>query len=174
MSEFIAYELEKNRRPSMPIKHSETIGMTILNPEGITSATLHTSHCGNCKHQRGDAICAGAHEPVNYECKDWEPEAKDKTEKQQVFGGTSMKELEEKQKGLEKVLHIESSMPDIQNERTKALDRGAKQGMTLEALETVFAIACQQVPSMETRWMKLKAEINIMFAQKWVAEDMPE
>ena len=56
----------------------------------------------------------------------------------------------------------------------KALDRGAKQGMTLEALETVFAIACQQVPSMENRWMNLKAEINIMFAQKWAAEDLPE
>ena len=56
----------------------------------------------------------------------------------------------------------------------KALDRGAKQGMTLEALETVFAIACQQVPSMEKRWMELKAEINVMFAQKWAAEDMPE
>ena len=56
----------------------------------------------------------------------------------------------------------------------KALDRGAKQGMTLEALETVFAVACQQVPSMENRWMELKAEINLMFAQKWAAEDMPK
>lgn len=55
----------------------------------------------------------------------------------------------------------------------KALDRGAKQGMTLEALETVFAIACQQVPSMEQRWMELKGEINVMFAKKWAAEDMP-
>ena len=56
----------------------------------------------------------------------------------------------------------------------KALDRGAKQGMTLEALDTVFAIACQQVPSMEKRWMELKGEINVMFAQKWAAEDMPK
>lgn len=56
----------------------------------------------------------------------------------------------------------------------KALDRGAKQGMTLEALDTVFAIACQQVPSMEQRWMELKGQINVMFAQKWVAEDMPK
>ena len=56
----------------------------------------------------------------------------------------------------------------------KTLDRGAKQGMTLEALDTVFAIACQQVPSMEKRWMELRAEINVMFAQKWAAEDMPE
>lgn len=55
----------------------------------------------------------------------------------------------------------------------KALDRGAKQGMTLEALDTVFAIACQQVPSLEKRWMELKGEINVMFAQKWAAEDMP-
>ena len=56
----------------------------------------------------------------------------------------------------------------------KTLDRGAQQGMTLEALDTVFAIACQQVPSMEKRWMELKGEINVMFAQKWAAEDMPE
>ena len=45
--------------------------------------------------------------------------------------------------------------------------------MTLEALDTVFAIACQQVPSLEKRWMELKGEINVMFAQKWAAEDMP-
>ena len=56
----------------------------------------------------------------------------------------------------------------------KALDRGAKQGMTQEALDTVFAIACQQVPSMEERWMELKAEITVMFAQKWAAEEMPK
>lgn len=56
----------------------------------------------------------------------------------------------------------------------KTLDRGAKQGMTLEALDTVFAIACQQVPSMEKRWMELKGEINVMFAKKWAAEDMPK
>ena len=64
----------------------------------------------------------------------------------------------------------ESTGWDHQQE-AKTLDRGAKQGMTLEALETVFAIACQQVPSMEQRWMELKAEINVMFAQKWSAED---
>lgn len=109
-------------------------------------------------------------ESLTRTCESWEL----RREKQPVFGGTSLKELEEKQKELEKVLHIESDMPDIQNERAKALDRGAKQGMTLEALETVFAIACQQVPSMENRWMELKAEINIMFAQKWAAEDMPK
>ena len=81
-----------------------------------------------------------------------------------VFGGTSLKELEEKQK---------SSGWDHRLE-AKALDRGAKQGMTLEALDTVFAIACQQVPSMEKRWMELKAEINVIFAQKWAAGDMPK
>lgn len=98
------------------------------------------------------------------ECKNWEPEAKDKTKNQQVFGGTSLKELEEKQKSTGWDHRLEA----------KTLDRGAKQGMTLEALETVFAIACQQVPSMEKRWMELKTEINIMFAQKWTSEDMPE
>lgn len=81
-----------------------------------------------------------------------------------TFGGTSLKELEEKQKADE----LEYA------KRRKALDYGAKQGMTLEALDTVFAIACQQMPSMEQRWMELRAEINVMFAQKWAAEDMPE
>ena len=85
-------------------------------------------------------------------------------ENQQVFGGTSLKELEENQKA-----------DDLEYaKRRKALDYGAKQGMTLEALDTVFAIACQQVPSMEQRWMELKAEINVMFGRKWAAEDMPE
>ena len=54
----------------------------------------------------------------------------------------------------------------------KALDRGAKQGMTLEALDTVFAIACQQVPSMEKRWMELKADLHGMLCRKWAAEEV--
>lgn len=83
-------------------------------------------------------------------------------EDQPVFGGTSLKELEAKAKVWG------------HQQEAKALDRGAKQGMTLEALDTVFAIACQQVPSMEKRWMELRAEINFMFAQKWAAEEMPK
>lgn len=83
-------------------------------------------------------------------------------ESQPVFGGTSLNELEAKAKVWG------------HQQEAKALDRGAKQGMTQEALDTVFAIACQQLPSMEKRWMELKAEINLMFAQKWTAEDMPE
>lgn len=83
-------------------------------------------------------------------------------ENQPVFGGTSLNELEAKAKVWG------------HQQEAKTLDRGAKQGMTIEALDTVFAIACQQVPSMEKRWMELKAEINVMFAQKWIAEDMPE
>lgn len=85
-------------------------------------------------------------------------------ENQPVFGGTSLKELGEKQK-----------VDDLEYaKRRKALDYGAKQGITMEALDTVFAIACQQVPSMEKRWMELRAEINIMFAQKWAGEEMSE
>lgn len=140
---------------SLKMKAKETIGCHIVNGDGITWATLRTRRCGNCLHQAGDEMCPDPGEPSREGCKNWEPR-------------------KEKQRELEKVLHIESDTPEIQNERAKALDRGAKQGMTLEALDTVFAVACQQVPSMEQRWMELKAEINLMFAQKWAAEDMPE
>jgi len=89
-------------------------------------------------------------------CESWEQ----REDKQTVFGDTSLNELEAKAKVWG------------HQQEAKTLNRGAKQGMTLEALDTVFAIACQQVPSMEQRWMELKAEINVMFAQKWSAEDM--
>ena len=85
-------------------------------------------------------------------------------------------ELEEKQKAdsaSHKFGEIDLQQLEYAKHR-KALDEGAKQGMTLEALDTVFAIACQQVPSMEKRWMELKGKINFMFAQKWVAEESPK
>ena len=130
---------------SLKMKAREAIGAYVIG-HGITSATLHTRHCGNCLHQDGDEMCTDPGEPSNEGCKNWEPK----------------KEEEEKSTGWDHRLEA------------KALDRGAKQGMTLEALDTVFAIACQQVPSMEQRWMELKGQINLMFAQKWAAEDMPE
>ena len=158
---------------SLKLKAKETIGATIMG-QGITSATLHIRHCGNCLHQKGDEMCSEPGKPSDEGCKNWEPRqehedmlleiCKMQQEKQPVFGGTSLQELEEKQKS-----------DDLEYaKRRKALDYGAKQGMTLEALDTVFAIACQQVPSMEKRWMELKAEINVMFGRKWAAEDMPK
>ena len=117
-------------------------------------------------------MCPDPGEPSNEGCKNWEPKeehadtlleiCKMQQEKQPGFGDTSLNELEAKAKVWG------------HQQEAKALDRGAKQGITLEALDTVFAIACQQVPSMEKRWMELKGEINVMFAQKWAAEDMPE
>ena len=146
----------------------ETIGMDPVNPVKVP-----LQPDGSLKMQARETIGA---ETVNTDavvrlhtlCDEAEPCKAKMTfqyqEKQQVFGGTSLKELEENQKAdaLEYA------------KRRKALDYGAKQGMTLEALDTVFAIACQQVPSMEQRWMELKAEINVMFGRKWAAEDMPK
>ena len=147
---------------------NETIGMDPVNPVKVP-----LQPDGSLKMQARETIGA---ETVNTDavvrlhtlCDEAEPCKAKLTfqyqEKQQVFGGTSLKELEENQKAdaLEYA------------KRRKALDYGAKQGMTLEALDTVFAIACQQVPSMEQRWMELKAEINVMFGRKWAAEDMPK
>ena len=140
---------------SLKMKASETIGCHIVNGDGITWTTLHTRHCGNCLHQNGDEMCSEPGKPSDEGCKNWEPEP---------LKATVTLQYEEKQK---------TNDLEYANRR-KALDEGAKQGMTLEALDTVFAIACQQVPSMEKRWMELRAEINIMFAQKWAAEDMPK
>ena len=147
------------------------------------------SSCRNCQHRDPQLKVCCARDTIimeneidTYCCGDWEPkkttdlsqviaqpESKSVKislqkgeENQQVFGGTSLQELEAKAKVWG------------HQQEAKTLDRGAKQGMTLEALDTVFAIACQQVPSMEKRWMELKAEINVMFAQKWAAEDMPK
>lgn len=52
-----------------------------------------------------------------------------------------------------------------------ALDRGVQQGHTLEALDTVFDIACQQVPSCKERWMILKEHIQGMLLNKWIKEN---
>ena len=149
----------------------ETIGMTPVNsvegmPEArgpiITHCTTGDQRCSNCAYHNSDTDYCTVRsrvmeEPTTTVCMQWA-----ERQGQPVFGGTSLQELEKKSAGWDHRLEA------------KALDRGAKQGMTLEALDTVFAIACQQVPSMEKRWMELRAEINVMFAQKWAAEDMPE
>lgn len=146
---------------------TETMGMDPVNPVKVP-----LQPDGSLKMQARETIGA---ETVNTDavvrlqklCDEAEPCKAKLTfqyKKQPVFGGTSLKELEEKKKA-----------DDLEYaKRRKALNYGAKQGMTLEALDTVFAIACQQVPSMEKGWMELKAEINIMFAKKWAVEDMPE
>ena len=124
---------------------TETIGMDPVNPVKVP-----LQPDGSLKMQAKETIGASIVNPAGVT--------------KLTFGGTSLKELEEKQKTTGWDHRLEA----------KALDRGAKQGMTLEALDTVFAIACQRVPSMEKHWMELKAEINVMFAQKWAAEDMPK
>lgn len=145
---------------------TETIGMAPLNPVGvipeaygpvITECHTGDHRCSNCEYCNPDTNYCTVRSrvmssPGTTVCMQW-------AEKQ-----ITQKEPEEKQKFSGWDHRLEA----------KALDCGAKQGMTLEALDTVFAIACQQVPSMEKRWMELKGEINVMFAQKWAAEDMPE
>ena len=87
--------------------------------------------------------------------------------KQPVFGKPSLKE-------------IEGSLAKEQEKRSKdqeariraiALDRGVQQGHTLEALDTVFDIACQQVPSCKERWMLLKERLQGMLINKWTKEN---
>ena len=150
----------------------ETIGVTPVNLAGsipeakgpvITECHTGEQRCKNCAYRTKTDYCTvrsiTVAAPTTMVCMQWAAK-----QTQPVFGGTSLQELEKKQKSAGWDHRLEA----------KALDRGAKQGMTLEALDTVFAIACQQVPSMEKRWMELRAEINVMFAQKWAAEDMPE
>jgi hypothetical protein len=51
-----------------------------------------------------------------------------------------------------------------------ALDNGVRQGTTLEMLDTVFDVACQQVPACADRWSKLKAELHGILIRKWLDE----
>ena len=139
---------------SLKVQSRETIGATVMG-QGITSATLHVRHCGNCLHQKGDEMCSEPGKPSDEGCKNWEPEP---------LKATVTFQYEEKQKpnDLEYAKH------------RKALDEGAKQGMTLEALDTVFAIACQQVPSMADRWQELRAELVIMLTSSWAKGEIPK
>lgn len=150
---------------------TETIGMDPVNPTEvvptaygpvITECRTGDHRCSNCAYFNPDTNYCTVRSrvmssPGTTVCMQWAAK-----QTQPVFGGTSLQELEAKAKVWG------------HQQEAKTLDRGAKQGMTLEALDTVFAIACQQVPSMEQRWMELKGEINLMFAQKWAAEDMPK
>lgn len=173
---------------SLKMQAKETIGASVVNPDGVTKLTFGGTSlqelaakqkkqeeqlppgacCFNCEHRDkmslncklklSDAVLTVERSQHEY-CDSWERE--------QDHGVTLRvvdPEEDKKQKSTGWDHRLEA----------KALDRGARQGMTLEALDTVFAIACQQVPSMEKRWMELKGEINAMFAKKWAAEDMPE
>lgn len=79
-----------------------------------------------------------------------------------VFGGTSLSELEAKAKVWG------------HQQEAAAIERGCQQGMTLEMLDTVFDIACQQVPACTERWMKLKADLHVMLCRRWAKEEMPK
>ena len=87
--------------------------------------------------------------------------------KQPVFGKTSLKEIEDR------LAKEQQKRTRDQEARilTIALDRGVQQGHTLEALDTVFDIACQQVPSCKERWMLLKEHIQGMLINKWAKEN---
>lgn len=151
----------------------ETIGVTPVNPAGsileaigpiITHCLTGDQRCSNCAYHNSDTDYCTVRsrvmeEPTTTVCMQWAEK-----NKQPVFGGTSLSELEEKQR---------SNDLEYANRR-KALDEGAKQGMTLEALDTVFAIACQQVPSMTDRWQELKAELTIMLTHNWAKGEMPK
>lgn len=102
----------------------------------------------------------------NHSCEHWEPmkEKKNPNEaeaekKKPVFGGTSLCELEVKAKVWS------------HKKEAAALDRGVQQGGMLEMLDTVFDIACQQVPACSERWTKLKTQIHYMLCSKWAAEE---
>lgn len=103
----------------------------------------------------------------NHTCEHWEPMKKKKNpneadpeKKEPVYGGTSLNELKQKQETWD------------QRKEAVALDRGVQQGQTLEMLDTVFDIACQQVPACSERWTKLKTHIHYMMCSKWATEEI--
>ena len=128
------------------------------------------SNCGSC--HPFIAICQRFPDKSiwpaeNHTCEHWEPmkEKKNPNEadpekKEPVFGGTSLDELKQKQETWD---HRKEAV---------ALDRGVQQGGTLEMLDTVFDIACQQVPACSERWTKLKTQIHYMLCRKWTAEEI--
>ena len=114
----------------------------------ITGCKTGEHRCSNCDYRNPNtAWCIVRSkiikEPETSVCAQWLEERK-----QPVFGGTSLSELEEKAKVWSK------------QQEAVAIDYGVQQGMTLEMLDTVFDIACQQVPSCKERWMKLKDKLH--------------
>ena len=87
--------------------------------------------------------------------------------KQPVFGKTSLKEIEDR---LAKEQEKRSKDQEARIQAI-ALDRGVQQGHMLEMLDTVFDIACQQVPSCKERWMILKEHLQGMLINKWTKEN---
>ena len=118
--------LSPNKKPLdvfLNTKKRETIGATVINPDGITKLHLNEN-------------------------------------KQAASDKVTMKKVEDKL-DKERQARIQAI----------ALDRGVQQGHTLEALDTVFDIACQQVPSCKERWMILKEHIQGMLINKWSKEN---
>ena len=133
------------------------------------STEKRCSNCGSC--HPFIAICQRFPDKSiwpaeNHTCEHWEPmqEKKNPNEaepekKEPVFGGTSLSELEAKAKVWS------------HKQEAAALDRGVQQGGMLEMLDTVFDIACQQVPACSERWTKLKTHIHYMLCRKWATEE---
>ena len=141
--------------------------------------------CKTCGHFNPDTNeCWWFGEPAMSEeesltrtCKSWEP----RKEKLNVFsasetiGMSPVNPTQEERKEPEnhKELEVKASIWSKQQEAV-AIDFGVQQGMTLEMLDTVFDIACQQVPACAERWMKLKDKLHFMLCRKWVDEEIPE
>lgn len=167
---------------SLKMKASETIGCHIINGDGITVTSITTGlvkRCSNCANympaigicRQKDMIISN---PDSWACGDkWEP----KTEEQPVFGGTSLKELEVKQKNLEKMLHIESDKQEIPKETVKTLsefmsdDGSIVRARMLESLDIVFGLAIQQAPTLRERWIRLREQCIGALQMRWKQED---
>lgn len=186
---------------SLKMKVSETIDMTILNPESITSATSHTRHCGNCSHQRGDAICAGAHEPVNYECKNWEPrkevppgaccfngEHRDKMSLQcklklnDAVLTVERSEHEccgfwEREQAHGVILHVVDPEEDKKQreaqvqERLIAKEKGYRRGYMVAELHMMCDAASQLLPDRKPQWERLRSILEDALKALWARND---
>lgn len=148
----------------------ETIGVTPVNLAGsipeakgpvITECHTGEQRCKNCAYHTKTDYCTvrsiTVAAPTTTVCIQWAEK-----NKQPVFGGTSLSELEAKAKVWG------------HQQEAAAIERGCQQGMILEMLDTVFDIACQQVLACTERWMKLKADLHVMLCRKWADEEMPK
>ena len=145
---------------SLKLKAKETIGATIMG-QGITSATLHIRHCGNCLHQKGDEMCSEPGKPSDKGCKNWEPEPLKATvtfqyEEKQPEGKRDPFEIpKEAMKALQ---YSESDMQELR-------------GRTLEALDMMTAIAIQQMPGSKKRWVSLRKACIHALRNHWKHHD---
>ena len=152
---------------SVKIRHSEAIGATVVNTESIKR--LHLNDTTKAAAQDGIPCPYPPDDPTidcwhcDIKCrgkKAWftqlqHPQLSPK--KGPVFGGTSLKELEEKQTVAKKL-----ELPQ---------DMQFKRGSTIEALTTVFNIACTQVPACKDHWTELRNVVIEALKLQWARYD---